>query len=94
MLLQQDAKVLQVRWNNGSGIAQSPRVFLRAWPFQPTAGAFTGTLALSLLALWAVQMHTGALPAGKQAIVQCCARASMYVHALSSRCPRRVHALL
>ncbi|WIA17727.1 hypothetical protein OEZ85_009243 [Tetradesmus obliquus] len=64
----QDAKVLQVRWNNGSGIAQSPRVFLRAWPFQPTAGAFTGTLALSLLALWAVQMHTGALPAAVVAV--------------------------
>jgi hypothetical protein len=58
--------VLQVRWNNGSAIAQSPRIFLRALPFQPTGKAFAGTLALSLLALWAIKAKTGALPAGKQ----------------------------
>jgi hypothetical protein len=57
--------VLQVRWNNGSAVAQPPRIFLRAWPFQPTAAAFTGTLALSLLLLWGFKAHTGALPAGQ-----------------------------
>jgi hypothetical protein len=56
--------VLQVRWNNGSAIAESPRIFLRALPFQPSGKAFTGTLALSLLALWAIKAQTGAIPAG------------------------------
>ncbi|KAF6265180.1 hypothetical protein COO60DRAFT_1119417 [Scenedesmus sp. NREL 46B-D3] len=64
----QDAKVLQVRWNKGSATKQSPRIFLRALPFQPTGGAFTGALGLSLLLLWGLDAATGSLPAGVAAV--------------------------
>jgi hypothetical protein len=88
-VLPQDAKVLQVRWNNGSAIAQSPRIFLRALPFQPTGAAFTGTLGLSLLALWAVKAKTGAVPAGEAAagVQLCtCVCAYLFVGSVSVRC--------